>query len=271
MEQNQSSTARATKHTKANLNETDAAPASPAPHNGQPTHPPAAQRLQPKTRKTEPRKKRKTPEKEVKRRSHERSQKKWQKSKPPLPRKSRGEKRRNDRKIKNGKRSRPQTRAPRPEEPDRETKHTTLHNPVRKRQPTNAGDPIMHARKKTDDGDIVTNQQLPEQKPPKCSRRQKRQDHDPPMAKAPSGITTKSHAVDNAEGRQARTKLTTSNEAHTTRAKALIQKVMQAPTAPDDKTEDKDAIRPSAPAPHRETNIPPTNNRKDTFAVSPGE
>lgn len=89
------------------------------------------------------------------------------------------------------------------------------------------------------------------------------------MGRSRGGLTSKIHALVNAEGRPVRLRLTAGQVADCSEADALIEPLGEGDILLADRGYDNDAIRARAAERKAWANIPPKANRKGTFAFSP--
>ncbi|WPZ37174.1 IS5 family transposase (plasmid) [Thalassobaculum sp. OXR-137] len=201
-------------------------------------------------------------------RRHELSDKEWSIIKPLLPRKSRGVKRVDDRRVINGILWRFRTGSSWRDVPERYGPRTTLYNRFCRWRASGVWDRLLEAVSEAYDGDIVIDRQLVCPRPPAWCRREKGGSGDPCMGQSRGGLTTKIHAVVDAEGRPVRLALTAGKAGDAPMAAGLLETVMPGATVLADKAYDTDGIRSFVAARGGWANIPPRITRKDTFAFS---
>ena len=88
------------------------------------------------------------------------------------------------------------------------------------------------------------------------------------MGRSRGGLTSKIHALVDAEGRPVTLRLTAGQVADCREAEALIDTLGEGDILLADKGYDSDAIRAKAKQRKAWANIPPKANRRDTFAFS---
>ena len=88
------------------------------------------------------------------------------------------------------------------------------------------------------------------------------------MGRSRGGLTSKIHALVDAEGRPVTLRLTGGQVADCREAEALLDDLGEGDILLADKGYDSDAIRAKAKARKAWANIPPKSNRKSTFAFS---
>jgi transposase len=89
------------------------------------------------------------------------------------------------------------------------------------------------------------------------------------MGRSRGGLTSKIHAIVDAEGRPVNLCLTGGQVADCSQAEGLIERIKAGGTLLADKAYDTDAIRKTAAGRKIWANIPPKSNRKDVLAFSP--
>ena len=88
------------------------------------------------------------------------------------------------------------------------------------------------------------------------------------MGRSPGGLTTKIHALVDAEGRPVRLHLSEGQASDCKQAEALLDRLGKDSILLADKAYDSDAIRAKAQAAGAFANIPAKRNRKQSFAFS---
>ena len=88
------------------------------------------------------------------------------------------------------------------------------------------------------------------------------------MGRSRGGLTTKIHALVDAEGRPVRLELTAGQAADAPMAEKLLSDLKPGATLLADRAYDTNAIRTFAKERRAWANIPPKANRKDTFSFS---
>lgn len=88
------------------------------------------------------------------------------------------------------------------------------------------------------------------------------------MGRSRGGLTTKIHAVVDAEGRPIRLSLSPGQDHDSTKALPLLDNLDKGSTLLADRAYDTDAIRAFADERGAWANIPPKSHRKDSFAFS---
>lgn len=89
------------------------------------------------------------------------------------------------------------------------------------------------------------------------------------MGRSRGGLTSKIHALVDAEGRPVTLRLTAGQVADCTEAEALIENLGEGDILLADRGYDSNAIRAKAVERKAWANIPPKTNRKGSFAFSP--
>jgi transposase len=89
------------------------------------------------------------------------------------------------------------------------------------------------------------------------------------MGRSRGSLTSKIHALVDAEGRPVNLSLTGGQVADCSQAEALLDSIKEGGTLLADKAYDTDAIRKTAADHKIWANIPPKSNREDVFAFSP--
>ena len=89
------------------------------------------------------------------------------------------------------------------------------------------------------------------------------------MGRSRGGLTSKIHAIVDAEGRPINLRLTGGQAADCSQAEGLIECIKEGGTLLADKAYDTDTIRKTAAERKIWADIPPKSSRKDVFAFSP--
>ncbi|WPZ34034.1 IS5 family transposase [Thalassobaculum sp. OXR-137] len=200
-------------------------------------------------------------------RRHELSDKEWSIIEPLLLRKSRRVKRVDDRRVINGILWRFRTWASWRDVPERFGPRATLYNRFCRWRASSVWDRLLEAVSDAYDGDIVMIDNS-------CVRVHqdgagaKGGSGDPCMGQSRGGLTTKIHAVVDAEGRPVRLALNADQAGDAPMAARLLEIVTPGATVLADKVYDTDGIRSFVAARGGWANIPPRIMRKGTFAFS---
>ncbi|WP_259779310.1 IS5 family transposase [Aestuariispira ectoiniformans] len=201
------------------------------------------------------------------RRRYELTDFEWSIIAPLLPNKPRGVPRVDDRRVLNGILWRFRAGTPWAEIPERYGPHTTCYNRFVRWRKAGVWDRLLEAISAAYDSDIVMIDSS-------CVRVHqhgatgKKGDDDGCMGRSRGGLTTKIHALVDAEGRPVKLALTP-GQAHDGRsAEGLLKDLKEGAILLADRAYDSDAIRALADARKAWANIPPKRNRKKTFAFS---
>ncbi|WP_431355715.1 IS5 family transposase [Agrobacterium vaccinii] len=200
-------------------------------------------------------------------RRHELSDEEWAVIAPLLPNNSRGIERVDDRRVINGILWRFRTGSSWRDVPERYGPRTTLYNRFSRWRKAGVWDRLLDAVSKRYDGDILmidsscvrVHQMVPTLK---------RGSADPCMGRSRGGLTTKMHALVDADGRPVRLELTAGQAADAPMAEKLLGGLQPGATILADKAYNTDAIRDFAMQRKCWANIPAKSNRKQTFSFS---
>ncbi|EPE93949.1 IS5 family transposase [Rhizobium grahamii] len=196
------------------------------------------------------------------RRRYELTDHEWSIISPLLPNKPRGVPRVDDRRILNGILWRFRTGSPWAEVPERYGPPTTCYNRFVRWRKAGVWDRLLEAVSEAYDGDIVMIDST-------CVRVHKKGDRDDGgMGRSRGGLTSKIHALVDAEGRPVSLRLTSGQIADCTEADALTDDLGEGDILLADKGYDTNAIRAKAAERKAWANIPPKATRKGSFSFS---
>ncbi|WP_409563982.1 IS5 family transposase [Rhizobium leguminosarum] len=201
------------------------------------------------------------------RRRYELTDHEWSILSPLLPNKPRGVPRVDDRRVLNGILWRFRTGSPWAEIPERYGPPTTCYNRFVRWRKAGVWDRLLEAVSEAYDGDIVMIDST-------CVRVHqhaatgKRGMETMAMGRSRGGLTSKIHALVDAEGRPVNLRLTGGQIADCTQADALTDELGEGDILLADKGYDSNAIRAKAAERGAWANIPPKANRKETFSFS---
>ncbi|WP_343316097.1 IS5 family transposase [Brucella sp. BE17] len=198
---------------------------------------------------------------------HELSDEEWAVTAPLLPTNTSGIERVDDRRVINGILWRFRTGSSWRDVPERYGPRTTLYNRFSRLCKAGIWDHLLDAVSKRYDGDIVMIDSS-------CIRvhqhgtNAKKGDADPCMGRSRGGLTTKIHALVDADGLPVSLELTAGQAADASMAEKLLSDVQPGATILADKAYDTDAIRNIAKQRKCWANIPAKANRKQIFSFS---
>ncbi|MFG1316903.1 IS5 family transposase, partial [Xanthobacter autotrophicus] len=201
-------------------------------------------------------------------RRHELTDDEWAIIAPLLPNKVRGVARVDDRRVINGILWRFRTGAPWRDVPERYGPRTTLYNRFVRWRAAGVWDKLLEAVSAAYDGDIVMIDSS-------CVRVHqhgaaiKKGDDDRCMGRSRGGLTTKIHALVDAEGRPIHLLLTAGQAGDAPAGRELLARLAPGGILLADKAYDTDAIRAETAERGGFANVPPRTIRKRTFAFSP--
>eukprot|EP01032_Pedospumella_encystans_P037554 gene37554-42536_t len=190
------------------------------------------------------------------RRRYELTDHEWAILSPLLPNKPRGVPRVDDRRVLNGILWRFRTGSPWAEIPERYGPPTTCYNRFVRWRRAGVWDRLLEAVSEAYDGDIVMIDST-------CG-----DGDDGGMGRSRGGLTSKIHALVDAEGRPVNLRLTGGQIADCTEADALTDDLGEGDILLADKGYDSNAIRAKAAERKAWANIPPKTNRKGSFTFS---
>ncbi|MVA27264.1 IS5 family transposase (plasmid) [Agrobacterium vitis] len=192
----------------------------------------------------------------------------WTVIQPLLPNKPRGVPRVDDRRVINGILWRFRTGSPWADVPDRYDPYTTCYNRFVRWRKAGVWDHVLGEISKAFDGDIVMIDSSCVRVHQHAANGKKGDQHDGCMGRSRGGLTTKIHAVVDADGRPIRLALT-AGQAHDGRtAEPLLQTISKGAILLADKAYDTNAIRAFAKQRQASANIPAKSNRKGSFPFS---
>ncbi|WPM83027.1 MULTISPECIES: IS5 family transposase [Brucella/Ochrobactrum group] len=202
------------------------------------------------------------------RRRYELTDREWLIIAPLLPNKPRGVPRVDDRRVLNGILWRFRTGSPWAEVPERYGPPTTCYNRFVRWRKAGVWDRLLAAVSEAYDGDIVMIDSSCVRVHQHAANGKKGDGNDGCMGRSRGGLTSKIHALVDAEGRPVTLRLTAGQVADCREAEALIDALGEGDILLADKGYDSDAIRAKARERKAWANIPPKANRKGTFAFS---
>ncbi|MFG1404437.1 IS5 family transposase [Xanthobacter sediminis] len=202
-------------------------------------------------------------------RRHELTDEEWAIIAPLLPNKVRGVARVDDRRVINGILWRFRTGAPWRDVPERYGPRTTLYNRFVRWRAAGVWDRLLEAVSAAYDGDIVMIDSSCVRVHQHGGCRQKGGDDDRCMGRSRGGLTTKIHALVDAEGRPIHLALTAGQAGDAPAGRELLAHLAPGGILLADKAYDTDAIRAETAERGAFANVPPRVIRKRTFAFSP--
>ncbi|MFG1477000.1 IS5 family transposase [Xanthobacter agilis] len=202
------------------------------------------------------------------RRRHELTDHEWSILSPLLPNKPRGVPRVDDRRVLNGILWRFRTGSPWAEVPERYGPPTTCYNRFVRWRKAGVWDRLLQAVSDAYDGDIVMIDSTCVRVHQHGANGKKGDSDDGGMGRSRGGLTSKIHALVDAEGRPVSLRLTAGQVADCSEADALIDTIGEGDILLADKGYDSNAIRAKAAERKAWANIPPKANRKGRFAFS---
>ncbi|HEY5216329.1 MAG TPA: IS5 family transposase [Pseudolabrys sp.] len=192
----------------------------------------------------------------------------WSVIEPLLPNKPRGVPRVDDRRVLNGIFWRLRTGAPWADIPERYGPHTTCVNRFNRWRKAGVWDRLLEAVSKAYDGDIqmIDSSSI---RVHQHAANAKKDDRSSCMGRSRGGLTTKIHALVDAEGLPIALKLT-EGQAHDGRSAAdMLDALVEGQILLADRAYDSDALRQSLAARGAWANVKPMPNRKNIPAFSP--
>lgn len=202
------------------------------------------------------------------RRRYELTDQEWSILSPLLPNKPRGVPRVDDRRVVNGILWRFRTGSPWAEVPERYGPPTTCYNRFVRWRKAGVWDRLLAAVSEAYDGDIVMIDFDLCPRSPARGHGKKGAGDDGGMGRSRGGLTSKIHALVDAEGRPVSLRLTGGQIADCTEADALTDELGEGDILLADKGYDSNAIRAKAAERRAWANIPPKANRKGSFVFS---
>ncbi|WP_159953385.1 IS5 family transposase [Rhizobium sp. 18065] len=192
----------------------------------------------------------------------------WSVIQPLLPNKPRGVPRVDDWRVINGILWRFRTGSPWADVPDRYGPYTTCYNRFVRWRKAGVWDHVLGEISKAFDGDIVMIDSSCVRVHQHAANGKKGDQDDGCMGRSRGGLTTKIHAVVDADGRPIRLALT-AGQAHDGRmAEPLLQSISKGAILLADKAYDTNAIRAFAKQRQAWANIPAKSNRRGSFPFS---
>ncbi|MQP68680.1 IS5 family transposase [Niveispirillum sp. SYP-B3756] len=202
------------------------------------------------------------------RRRYELTDHEWSILSPLLPNKPRGVPRVDDRRVLNGILWRFRTGSPWAEIPERYGPSTTCYNRFVRWRKAGVWDRLLEAVSAAYDGDIVMIDSTCVRVHQHGATGKKGPGDDGGMGRSRGGLTSKIHALVDAEGRPVHLRLTAGQVADCTEADALTEGLGEGTILLADKGYDSNAIRAKAAERKAWANIPPKANRKGSFVFS---
>ncbi|WP_375679387.1 IS5 family transposase [Rhizobium sp. T1470] len=202
------------------------------------------------------------------RRRYELTDQEWSIISPLLPNKPRGVPRVDDRRVLNGILWRFRTGSPWAEVPERYGPPTTCYNRFVRWRKAGVWDRLLEAVSEAYDGDIVMIDSTCVRVHQHAATGKKGIKNDGGMGRSRGGLTSKIHALVDAEGRPVTLRLTGGQIADCTEADALTDSLGEGDILLADKGYDSNAIRAKAAARKAWANIPPKANRTGSFSFS---
>ncbi|MEP7457501.1 IS5 family transposase [Phyllobacterium sp. SB3] len=193
----------------------------------------------------------------------------WGIIEPLLPNKPRGVPRVDDRRIINGILWRFRTGSPWADVPERYGPPTTCYNRFVRWRKKGVWDDILREVSKAFDGEIVMIDSSCVRVHQHAATGKKGDVDDGCMGRSRGGLTTKIHAVVDAEGRPVELMLTAGQAHDSKMAEPMLGNIGRGTILLADRAYDTDALRALAKAKGAWANIPAKRNRKDTFSFSP--
>ncbi|KAB2679258.1 IS5 family transposase [Brucella tritici] len=203
------------------------------------------------------------------RRRYELTEREWSIIALLLSSKPRGVPRIDDRMVLNGMLWRFRTGSSWSEIPERYGIATTCYNRFVRWRRAGVWDRLLEAVSEAYDGDIVMIDSTCVRVHQHGATGKKGDADDGGMGRSRGGLTSKIHAIVDAEGRPINLCLTGGQTADCSQAEGLIERIKAGGTLLADKAYDTDAIRKTTAERKIWANIPPKSNRKDVFAFSP--
>ncbi|MEE9987487.1 MAG: IS5 family transposase [Agrobacterium pusense] len=202
------------------------------------------------------------------RRRYELTDHEWSIISSLLPNKPRGVPRVDDRRVLNGILWRFRTGSPWSEVPERYGRPTTCYNRFVRWRKAGVWDRLLKAVSEAYDGDIVMIDSTCVRVHQHAANGKKGDRDDGCMGRSRGGLTSKIHALVDAEGRPVTLRLTGGQIADCTEADALTDDLGEGDILLADKGYDTNAIRAKAAERKAWANIPPKATRKGSFSFS---
>ncbi|WP_155804603.1 IS5 family transposase, partial [Magnetospirillum fulvum] len=202
------------------------------------------------------------------RRRYELTDYEWSIIQPLLPNKSRGVPRVDDRKVLNGILWRFRTGSPWAEIPERYGPATTCYNRFVRWRKAGVWDRLLEDVSKAYDGDIVMIDSTCVRVHQHGANGKKGDLDDGGMGRSRGGLTSKIHALVDADGRLIDVRLTGGQVHDSVEAESLLERLSDGAILLADKGYDSNAIRALAVDRTAWANIPPRSNRKGSFVFS---
>ncbi|QXZ76053.1 IS5 family transposase (plasmid) [Rhizobium sp. AB2/73] len=202
------------------------------------------------------------------RRRYELTDHEWSIISSLLPNKPRGVPRVDDRRVLNGILWRFRTGSPWSEVPERYGRPTTCYNRFVRWRKAGVWDRLLKAVSEAYDGDIVMIDSTCVRVHQHAANGKKGDRDDGCMGRSRGGLTSKIHALVDAEGRPVTLRLTGGQIADCTEADALTDDLGEGDILLADKGYDTNAIRAKAAERKAWANIPPRATRKGSFSFS---
>ncbi|WP_429594471.1 IS5 family transposase [Sphingomonas zeicaulis] len=203
------------------------------------------------------------------RRRYELTDKEWLIIEPLLPNKPRGVPRVDDRRVLNGILWRFRSGAPWAEIPERYGPPTTCYNRFVRWRKAGVWDRLLAAVSAGFNGELVMIDSTCMRVHQHGATGKKGDPRDHGMGRSRGGLTTKLHALVDADGRPVSLRLTGGQVHDAREAEALIETIPEGATLLGDKGYDSTGIRDAAAARNIWANIPNRSNRKQRFGFSP--
>ncbi|AXB79336.1 IS5 family transposase [Novosphingobium sp. P6W] len=202
------------------------------------------------------------------RRRYELSDREWAIIEPLLPNKPRGVPRVDDRRVLNGIMWRFRSGAPWAEIPERYGPPTTCYNRFVRWRKAGVWDRLLAAVSAGFNGELVMIDSTCVRVHQHGATAKRGDPSDHGMGRSRGGLTTKLHALVDADGRPVGLRLTGGQVHDACEAEALIEGIPEGATLLGDKGYDSNAIREAAAARNVWANIPNRSNRKQRYGFS---
>jgi transposase len=202
------------------------------------------------------------------RRRYELTDGEWLIIAPLLPNKPRGVPRVDDRRVLNGILWRFRTGSPWAEIPERYGPSTTCYNRFIRWRKAGVWGPLLSAVSAAFEGEIVMIDSTCVRVHQHGATGKKGGSSDRGMGRSRGGLTSKIHALVDADGRPVALRLTGGQVYDSQEAEALLEALPEGATLLADKGYDSNAIREAAARKNAWANIPSRSNRKQRFAFS---
>ncbi|MBT2246857.1 IS5 family transposase [Sphingobium sp. BHU LFT2] len=203
------------------------------------------------------------------RRRYELTDREWAIIEPLLPNKPRGVARVDDRRVLNGIMWRFRSGATWAEVPERYGPSTTCYNRFVRWRKAEVWDRLLAAVSAGYNGELVMIDSTCMRVHQNGATGKKGEAGDRGMGRSRGGLTSKLHALVDADGRPVGLRLTGGQVHDACEAEALIEAIPEGATLLGDKGYDSNAIRQAVAARNVWANIPNRSNRKQPFAFSP--